>query len=52
MAEAITRLITENGLRQRMTAKAAELIATVHAPGPYVTSLIQIYSSVVNQRRR
>src|ERR1051325_6311522 len=52
MAEAIARALTDNDIRQRLTAKAAELIAAVHAPESYVTSLIKIYSSVVNQRRR
>jgi glycosyltransferase involved in cell wall biosynthesis len=50
IAEAIARALTDNDLRQRVTAKAAELIATVHAPETYVSSLIEIYSSVVNQR--
>jgi len=52
LAAAIARVLTDQDLAQRLTAHAAELVATRYTPEKYVRSLIEIYREVIDVRAK
>ena len=51
LAAAIARVLSDNQLAERLTANAAHLIATRHAPETYARNLLEIYEGVLQMRR-
>jgi glycosyltransferase involved in cell wall biosynthesis len=52
LAAAIARMLTDKDLAQRLAKNAATLVDTQYAPENYARSLIEIYSEVIERRRR
>ncbi len=51
MTAAITRVLTDTGLAERLTKNAAALVATRYTPENYVRNLIGIYSEIIAGRK-
>lgn len=51
MATAIARILTDQGLAQKLTTNASALVATQHSPEQYVRSLAEIYREVLKGRQ-
>jgi len=52
MAQAILRVLTEPELARKLTANAAELVATRFAPETQIRSLVKFYRSVLTSEDR
>jgi len=52
MAAAIARVLTDSELARKLTAHAATLVATRHAPDTQIRSLIELYQSVLTGEER
>jgi glycosyltransferase involved in cell wall biosynthesis len=51
MAGAISEILGDDALAQRLVRNASAVVATRHTPAHYVESLIRVYQEAINERR-
>ena len=51
MANAMARVLADEGLARRLTTRAADLVVQNHSPEQYARWLLSLYRETINQRR-